>query len=348
MSPRPPGGGPLAAPSGAVYNPSVKVIATHENADFDAFAALVAAAKLFPWALAAVPRNMNRNVRDFHSLYQDQLPLHLPADLPEERIETLVLVDTQALPQLRGVDERTDIVIIDHHNVDRPLPHAAYEVERTGSATTILAERMLASGQGITSLEATLFLLGIYEDTGNLIYSGTTPRDARAAAFLMEQGANLHIAHRFLSYPLTEEQRQLYAQLVQSLETLSIEGATIAVASAEAGRYVEEVSVLAHRLSDLYEPEALFILVGMGDHVQLVARGSNGALNVGAVASHFGGGGHRRAAAALIRGEPVAEVRRRLVALLPDAVEPAKRVRQIMSFGVHVLSPRPRSPRRLS
>ena len=32
-----------------------------------------------------------------------------------------------------------------------------------------------------------------YEDTGKLTYSRTTPRDVRASAFLLEQGASLQI-----------------------------------------------------------------------------------------------------------------------------------------------------------
>ncbi len=41
------------------------VILTHENADFDAIAALVAAARLYPEAVAVLPRRVNRNVRHF-------------------------------------------------------------------------------------------------------------------------------------------------------------------------------------------------------------------------------------------------------------------------------------------
>ncbi|MHB0878963.1 MAG: DHH family phosphoesterase, partial [Anaerolineae bacterium] len=329
----------MPRPRAALYNASVKVIATHENTDFDGFSALVAADRLFPAALAVVPRHLNRNVRDFFTLYQDQLRLHQVEDLPQEPVETLILVDTQTPPPLRGVGESTDYVIIDHHSLDRSLSHATYEVEATGAATTLLVERLQEAGYSPTSVEASLFVLGIYEDTGNLAYPGTTPRDVRSVAYLLEQGANLQLVDRFLSYPLTDEQRQLYNQLVHDVQMVEVEGAVIGIGAARSDHYVEEVSVLAHRLRDLFEPDALFILVEMADHVQLVARSSNGGVNVGTVAAHFGGGGHRRAAAALIRGHSVEEVRSRLIAYLPNAVEPPKRVRHIMSYGVHVLAP---------
>ena len=57
------------------------VILTHENADFDAIAALVATARLYPEAMAILPRRVNRNVRHFLTLYGSDLPLHNVRDL---------------------------------------------------------------------------------------------------------------------------------------------------------------------------------------------------------------------------------------------------------------------------
>jgi tRNA nucleotidyltransferase (CCA-adding enzyme) len=50
----------------------------------------------------------------------------------------------------------------------------------------------MARGISVTRLtEATLMMLGIYEDTGNLTFPSTTVDDYRAAAWLLEQGASL-------------------------------------------------------------------------------------------------------------------------------------------------------------
>ncbi len=321
------------------------LIATHENTDFDAFSSLVAAAKLFPTARAVVPYQMNRNVRAFHSLYQDRLPLHSPGDLPRERVERLILVDTQNPSQVKGIDDSTEYVVIDHHAMDQPLPRATYELDTTGSVTTVLVERLLEEGIPIDPLEATLFVLGVYEDTGGLIYTGTTPRDLFAAAHLLGLGANLELVAQYLSYPLTEEQRRLYAYLSQSVEAHDVDGVTVAVAAARCDDYVEEISVLAHRLMDLYEPQALFMLVEMEDHIQMVARSEKGTINVGRVARHFGGGGHARARSVVRdRGRDELQDRVRETCLRGACIT----VRQIMSFGVtwcggHAGVERPRS-----
>ncbi len=62
-------------------------------------------------------------------------------------------------------------------------------------------------------IQATLLLLGIYEDTGSLTYTRTTGRDLRAAALLLEQGASLSIASDFLNHPLSQAQQALYDHL---------------------------------------------------------------------------------------------------------------------------------------
>jgi len=317
----------------------MKVITTHENTDFDGFSALVAAAKLFRSAYAIVPHRLNRNVQHFATFYQEQLPLSSHQDLPEETIETLILVDTQTPPQIRGLTKDTAVFIIDHHSLDEPLPGAKYDLHKTGAVTTVLVEQILSAGLPLDPLEATACLLGIYEDTGNLSYDTTTPRDLRAAAKLLEAGGNLKIVNRFLHYPLSDEQRELYEQLVQNTETIEVDDVNIMLATASANQYVEEVSTLAHRLQELYEPDALIVLVQMPDHIRLVARSTNGSIDVGRVAAHFGGGGHQRASAALIRERSLAQLREELIHFMPTAVEPTTTVRQIMSYGVHVLAP---------
>jgi tRNA nucleotidyltransferase (CCA-adding enzyme) len=73
--------------------------------------------------------------------------------------------------------------------------------------------------------------------------------------------------------------------------------------------------------------------------VQLVARSSTDSLNVGEVAEHFGGGGHNRAAAALIHGRSAEKVRQELLALLPSRIRPQQTVGEIMSLRPQFLSP---------
>jgi tRNA nucleotidyltransferase (CCA-adding enzyme) len=156
---------------------------------------------------------------------------------------------------------------------------------------------------------------------------------------LAEHGANLAVVSDFLHHALTKQQLALYDALLDSAEVIDFAGHTVAVATATAEGYVEEISTLAHKIRDLYDPSGLFLLVDLGEHLQLVARSTTDAVDVGHITGHFGGGGHTRAAAALIRDTDLQAARQVLLDLLEQHIHPLETVGQIMSHGVHTLSP---------
>jgi tRNA nucleotidyltransferase (CCA-adding enzyme) len=318
----------------------MQVILTHEQADFDAVAALYAASRLQPGALAVLPRRVNRNVRAFLTLYGDQLPFVEADDLPRQPVESVLLVDTQALPSMRGVGRATKVQIIDHHPLDPAIDQDwPRSIEAVGATTTLLVESLQDGEGGLELVGATLLLLGIYEDTGSLSYAGTTPRDVRASAWLLEGGASLRMADDFLNHPLSMEQRRLYERLLADARTSSVHGLTMVVACADAEGLVDEVSTLAHKLRDVFDPAGLFVIVALNGSVQLVARSTTDLLDVGRVAAHFGGGGHGRAAAAIIRGKTSEQVCEELWSILPGLVQPALTVGEIMSRDPQLLDP---------
>ncbi|RME49306.1 MAG: CBS domain-containing protein [Chloroflexi bacterium] len=310
------------------------VILTHEHADFDAVASLLGAALLMPDAVPVLPRQVNRNVNDFLTIYGGQLPFVEPDTLPRRRIEWVTLVDTQSAQYPRGMGRKTRIQVIDHHALTRDdVEPGAYWGGNTGACTTLLVEEICRRNIDLTPIEATLLLLGIYEDTGSLIYAGTTPRDLHAAAWLLEQGANLEVAADFLHHPLSPAQRELYERLVDSAETHEFAGHAVVIATAEAPDFKDELSTVAHKIRNLLEPAALFVLVDLGEHIQMVARSTTDAVPVGQIAAAFGGGGHDRAAAAVIQDLSMQEVYHRLLQLLDEHIQPHVTVREIMSLG---------------
>jgi tRNA nucleotidyltransferase (CCA-adding enzyme) len=314
------------------------VILTHENADFDAIASLLAAWKLYPEAVPVLPRRINRNGRAFLAVYGGELPMVRSEDLPRANIERAILVDTQSLTTVKGMRPDLSVLIIDHHPLSRELPDGwTFRGELTGATTTLLVEQIAASGIPVSPVEATLMLLGIYEDTGSLSYLTTTARDAHAAGWLLERGANLSVANEHLHHPLGPQQQDLYSRLIGSVETHTINRQVIAIAAGEAESFDEELSTLAHKLRDLLEPAALVMLVALDGFVQLIARSATDAVDVSTIASHFGGGGHTRAAAALVRDRTLTAVHDELLALLPDVVQPPVTVEQIMSRGVQTV-----------
>ena len=328
----------------------MRLILTHENADFDAVASQLATYKLFPGAVPLLSRRINRNVEQFLTLYWDAFAFRRPADWKRQRVESVILVDTQTLNSVRGLVRQPQVSVIDHHaqrdHAQREPTQPAeeenwvFEVEEVGATTTLLVEKLQAAGLSLTAEEATLLLLGIYEDTGTLTYDTTTARDGFAAAWLLEQGALLAVVRRFLNVPLTATQRLLFDRLQMAARWVEIRGHSLVVAAAEApAEFDDEISSVVHRLRDVLLPAGLFVLVQLRDDVQLVARSASDEVDVSVVAGGLGGGGHSRAAAAMVTGTEVAAVQRRVLALLPKAVKPMATVAEIMSYGVQTVPP---------
>jgi tRNA nucleotidyltransferase (CCA-adding enzyme) len=318
----------------ATATPPYAIILTHEHADFDALASLLAAARLYPQAVPVLPRQRNRNLDAFLVIYRDSLPFVQMEDLARRHVDHVILVDTQAVQPARGMGALTTGLIIDHHPLMRDLPPGwRFTGAEVGATTTLLVEQLAEGGSSLNATEATLLLLGISEDTGGLSYQTTTARDLRAAAWLLEHGANLLLVNRFLRHPLTDEQRALYQQLADNSHPYQFHGHSVIIATATVAENVEEISTLAHKLHDLYEPDAIFMLVQMAGYIQFVARSTSEAIDVGKIAVALGGGGHSRAAAAFIHSHSLPSVLENLVYLLQSRVRPVVSVGQIMSYG---------------
>jgi tRNA nucleotidyltransferase (CCA-adding enzyme) len=320
----------------------VHLILSHENADFDAVASMLAAHKLYPDGIPVLAERLNRNVANFLALYRNGLPFVAREDYRAGRIESITLVDVRQPPQLRGIKAKTPRHIIDHHPLDGDL--ADYETftgEVLGANTSVLVEELQRQKVSLNTLEATLLTLGIYEDTGSLLYGRTTARDIRAAAWLVEQGASLDTVRRFLEPPLDEEQRALLEKLIATSESRVIAGYTIIIGAANLEQYLSEISAVAHRLRDTLDPAALFMVVQMPNTMHLVCRSSEDAIDAGEIAREFGGGGHGRAAAATLRGVSLEQAVHRLWTFINThvhAAPPLTRVADLMSYGVQTLN----------
>ena len=308
-------------------NRTIDIIVTHERTDFDALASLLGAALLFPEAYPVLPRQLNRNVREFLALYHNHFRFINADDLPRGRVGRTFVVDARTANSPRGTQHDTEYIIIDHHapprdeaGEPRKLPPNTRELwcGDTGANTTLLVEKLIEHGILVSSLDATLLALGIYEDTGNLTYASTTHRDAAALAWLLDpqRGVNLREVNEFLHHPITEEQRELLQDLMEHSQFLDIAGYRVVIATAAAHGFTDELSTLAARLRDFHEPDAVFVVVDLGDVVQVVARSTTDAVDVGKITQALGGGGHNRAAAAHLREVTLDELRDRIVELV--------------------------------
>jgi tRNA nucleotidyltransferase (CCA-adding enzyme) len=327
----------------------MQVILTHEQGDFDALGSLLGASLLNEQAAPVLPRRLNRNVQAFMNLYGAGLPFTDPRHLPPGPIEAAILVDTQSLVTLKGMKNDIKVQVIDHHP-PRPDLNPAWTLqhENVGACTTLFVEALREQGAFLAPLHATLLMLGIYEDTGSLSYASTTSRDLWAVIYLLEHGGSLKLVGEYLNQPLSSAQLELYDRLMSTIESHIIEGQRIMVACACAEDVHNEISSVAHKLRDMLDMDALFIIVQTSEGIRIVARSTSDQVDVARVSSHFGGGGHDRAAAALIdpqtppfTDKPVRleDVCAELIRILPRMVTPRITVEQLMSAKPMLLSP---------
>jgi tRNA nucleotidyltransferase (CCA-adding enzyme) len=326
------------------------IILSHEQGDFDSLGAMLGASLIFEKAVPLLQHRQNLNVRAFLNLYLADLPFCDPRHIPDEGVETLTVVDAQSMPGIKGISQKTSVTVIDHHSKRPDLPSEwKVTIDCVGACTTLFVEQIQNQLVDLTPIQATLLLLGIYEDTGSLTYENTTPRDLHASAYLLEKGASLRIANKYLNPPLSDDQQKLYDSLLACVETHKIHGMNVLVACGDAGTMTDEVSSIAHKMRDLLDPDALFILVNTLEGIRLVARSSSEQINVASVAAHFGGGGHGRAASALVHPRPArdqaatsvltASIREELLRILQSISQPAITIGQIMSRRPLILSP---------
>jgi tRNA nucleotidyltransferase (CCA-adding enzyme) len=324
----------------------MEVITTHINADFDSLASMLAAKKLYPNAVLVFPGSQERSLRDFfiHSaLYAFEVERIKNIDLQE--VKRLILVDTRQISRIGKFSEvlskpGLDIHIYDHHPPSSEDLHGSLEViSEVGATVTLLLDILQEEGIDITADEATVMMLGIYEDTGNLTFPSTREEDFKAAGYLVRKGANLSVLSNVITKELTAEQVFLLNDLIQSATRYSFHGIDVVIAQASADRYVGDIAVLVHKLKDMENLDALFVLVRMEDRIYLIGRSRLEEVNVSEIAGEFGGGGHPTAASATVKGMALVEAHDRLIKALKEMVRPKKLAGDAMVYPVKTIEP---------
>jgi tRNA nucleotidyltransferase (CCA-adding enzyme) len=307
----------------------VKIITTHLSADFDAFAAAVCSVRLFPDSRVLFPGSQEAAVRRFLTDTELDFPELKLRQARTEKIEHAVVVDTRSparLGEVHGLITRAGcpITLIDHHMEEEEDGLSADEVfERpVGATCTIIAELFRERSIEPTAEEASLLLMGIYEDTGGLSYRETTPEDLRVGAWLIEQGASLAWVRRWVLKALQPEQLELLNRMVEATEEIDIAGVPVALAMVEVDRYHEEAAFVVHRWIEIFDISVGAVMLVRPPNINLILRSHLPGLHVGRVAQRFGGGGHPTAASARISGAMPVEVREQLLDILAIEMPP--------------------------
>ncbi len=316
------------------------VITTHINADFDALASMVAAKKYYPDAFLVFPGSQEKSVRDYIANSGISLDSPRLKDIDAAKISRLILVDVKNSSRIGKLSQVLNnkgliIHIYDHHpKTDEDVNGQIEVIEPVGATSTIFTEMLKKDRVKLSPAESSLLMLGIYEETGSLMFPCTTSRDLMAAAYLLKKGANLNIVSKYIHRELGPEEIELLNELIQSSTDHVIHDSRIKIARASRETYIGDISPLAHIIKEIDDVDAIFLLVMMEDRVQVIARSHSQEVDVSEILHAFGGGGHSQASSAVVRDMSLEETSNKLLALLQEKVHPTKTARDIMTSPV--------------
>jgi len=182
-------------------------------------------------------------------------------------------------------------------------------------------------------------MLGIYEDTGSLSFSSTTPLDLEIASFLLSRGANLEFISGFLNRKLTDKQIFLFDDFLKKAKTWIINGVEVVVIVTEIDKFIGGLSLPLRKFIDLKNLKVVFALIKAKERIYLIARSRTSFINVSEIVSFFGGGGHSFAASAIIKGKSLIDVEKQLYEVLNKNIKPLLTVEEAMSSPIKAVSP---------
>jgi len=302
------------------------VAVTHIGSDFDALASLLAAKKLYPKALLVLPGSPDKDVREYLEKHPHLIDLEREKKIDFRKVKRLIVVDTRLAKRIGEAKKALNnsgliLHFYDHH------PRAKGDLSGTvdiggdyGATTTILVELIKKRRIKISSEEATLFALGIYEDTGSFTFPSTAPSDLQAASFLLTRGAKLNVVSDFIRRELTKNQVKLLHKLLQLEKRIEINGIETAIIKLKSPDYITDLAAIVNRLRDIENLDTIFVLLETKGRIRMVARSRIKSVDVGKIAQVFGGGGHASAASATIRGMKLRDAEKKLIEVLKTKV----------------------------
>jgi len=323
--------------------PTATLITCHSNADFDALAAMCAAALIYGPCDVLFPGTQEANLQTFYQELKERPGAAPGCTFLDDRVPDfskygrLVAVDTRRRSRLRHVwplldNPGTRIEVWDHHPETSDDVHAhVCHAEICGAVTTLLIEEIQKRNIAVPRETATVLGLGIYSDTGSFSFSSVTQRDFAAAGWLLGRGMDINIISEKTAFSMTKEHIRALNALLESAQTYHINGVDVVLAEATLDSYLDDFAFLAHKMMEMEKFDILFAIGRMDDRIQIVARSRSHAVNVGAVCSAFGGGGHAYAASASVRDKTLSEVRDGILTQLYLQEEGEKTARDYMS-----------------
>ncbi len=319
----------------------MQIATTHKNTDFDALASTIAATILYPGTIPVLPKNLNPNVKAFLSIHKNIFNIHTSDDIDLNKVDRLIVVDVNKwdrLDRMKPLRKKDDLEIIlwDHHLMEGDIEPDWKCSEEMGANITLMIRQFKEERKVLSPMQATLFLAGLYEDTGNLRFTSAKAEDAYAAGYLLERNADLKVINSFLRPAYGEKQKNILFEMLKSAKKMNINGYNISINKMEITGHVDSLSVVLHMYREILDVDAAFGIFSVKEQKNciIIGRSNTDDINVGTIMKTMGGGGHPAAGSAMMKSVNPDTVEKMIANLVEGNQHASVQISDVMSFPV--------------
>jgi len=236
----------------------------------------------------------------------------------------LVMVDTNLtnispLIDRSVVDASLNIVIIDHHVINKETKYPAWLDPDSPSTCEMIFDLLAALNVRITPDIATALYAGIIYDTGSFAYPKTRAQTFKIAEILVRNGAIPNVVFSHLYAEKSKAFMKLQTIVAESLQLYYNDHVAFQLMPREtliaSGAHYEEAQELVNYPLQCYSVQLSIFLKENEKGIKRCSIRSKGIVDCVEIANTFGGGGHKNASGFQVK-ESFAEIQRELLELL--------------------------------
>lgn len=285
------------------------VILTHETPDGDAIGSTLS----MKMALKQLGKEADVIIREYPRVF-DFLPGRndIKSDTDTEKYDLAISLDCADFKRLVGneyFEKAKQTIVIDHHGTNKMYGDFNFVNPVAPACCQILIGMFEYFDIKIDKELGTCILTGIITDTGGFRYSGVTPETFEFTADLLAKGVNVSDIYKRVLETKTKPNFELMKRTIDRMEFLEDGKVTFTyitnqdLKEVNAGIGDHEGLVEIGRDIEGVEVSIFIRQKEQEENAYKVSMRSNEYVNVSDVCFRFGGGGHEKAAGALIQGD---------------------------------------------
>ncbi|MCP4756527.1 MAG: CBS domain-containing protein [Proteobacteria bacterium] len=323
----------------------MKVIVGHSNMDLDVFGSMALIKYIYPDYRLVQSQLIHPAARNLYNLYQNRFDFITSKELKNESIERIVVVDTRSKGRVDEYFKRINgfsgqIEVFDHHPSDEnDIEDAVIHSGDYGANTTLIGLELIKRGIAIEPEDATIALTGIYSDTGNFQHENVADEDFHVASFLLKNDASIKLVRKFLETLKDRHQIVLFHDILNRLTYKEISGHFLILAYIEIEDQAGGLAAVIEKIFEVERSDAIFCVFHFkkNNNSLIIARSGKDTIKLNQILKKFGGGGHERAASALVKDTSGMMVFATLEEHLKMELRPAVKAEDIMNTKVDVI-----------